>query len=89
MRTLNVWKLIAVASTLGMMMSLACHADVAVNTASAGQPHMVSARDHLQAAKAELTAAEENKGGHRENAMGLCDQAIAEVNAGIEYARTH
>jgi hypothetical protein len=89
MRTSNVWKLIAIASTLGMMLSLACHASVAVNSASAEQPHMQSARDHLQAAKAELQAADPNKGGHRENAMGLCDQAIAEVNAGIEYARTH
>src|SRR5580704_11199828 len=70
MRTSNVWKLIAIASTLGMMLSLACHASVAVNSASAEQPHMQSARDHLQAAKAELQAADPNKGGHRENAMG-------------------
>jgi hypothetical protein len=89
MRTLNVWKLIAIASSLGLMMSLACHADVAVNNASAGQPHMSAARDHLQAARAELNAAEADKGGHRVNAIGYCDQAIAEVNAGMNFAETH
>jgi hypothetical protein len=86
MRTFNVWKLLAVASTLGLMLSLACHADVAVQSASAGQPHMVAARDHLQAARAELNAAEADKGGHRVNAIGLCDQAISEVNAGMQFA---
>jgi len=32
---------------------------------------------------------EPNKGGHRERAIELVDQAINEVNAGIEFARSH
>ena len=39
-----------------------------------------------QSARAELGRAEPNKGGHREKAMGLIDQAIAEVRAGIAFA---
>jgi hypothetical protein len=86
---INVWKVIGITSTLGLLLSIACHSQVAVESAAAGQPHMASAREHLQAAKAELQAADADKGGHRENAIGLCDQALGEVNAGIEYARTH
>jgi hypothetical protein len=40
----------------------------------------------LQSARAELAAATPNKGGHRERALGLIDQAIAEVRAGIAFA---
>jgi hypothetical protein len=40
----------------------------------------------LQSARAELAAATANKGGHREKAMGLIDQAIGEVRAGIAFA---
>ena len=40
----------------------------------------------LQSARAELGAATPNKGGHREKAMGLIDQAISEVRAGIAFA---
>jgi hypothetical protein len=40
----------------------------------------------LQSARAELAAATPNKGGHRERALGLIDQAIGEVRAGIAFA---
>jgi hypothetical protein len=40
----------------------------------------------LQSARAELAAATPNKGGHRERGLGLIDQAIAEVRAGIAFA---
>ncbi len=43
----------------------------------------------LQSARAELAKAEPNKGGHRERALGMIDQAIAEVRAGIAFAATH
>jgi hypothetical protein len=87
---MNVWKPIAIASSSALAVLLACGGgQVAVTTAGAGQPHMETARDHISAAKAELQAAESNKGGHRETALGLCDNAIAEINAGIEYAKTH
>jgi hypothetical protein len=57
--------------------------------ASARQDHMISARSHLRQAKEQLEAAVADKGGHREKAIGLVNDAIAEVDSGIEYARTH
>ena len=50
---------------------------------------MVSARNHLRLAKEQLEAAVADKGGHREKAIALVNDAIAEVDSGIEYARTH
>ncbi|HLX06959.1 MAG TPA: hypothetical protein VKY89_03755 [Thermoanaerobaculia bacterium] len=57
--------------------------------ASADQPHMVAARDHLRLAKAELQAADADKGGHRVKALERVNEAIAEVDRGIEFDRTH
>ena len=51
-----------------------------------GQPHMQAALDHLQSARSELQVAVADKGGHRVRAIGLVDQAIGEVEAGMEYA---
>lgn len=56
---------------------------------ASGQPHMNAALDELRSARQELDAAVSDKGGHRTKAIGLIDEAIAEVEAGIEYARTH
>lgn len=60
----------------------AAHAQVA-------QPHMQNAIDHLKAARHALNHAEANKGGHREKAIQFIDQAIQEVNLGIQYANQH
>lgn len=57
--------------------------------ASADQPHMQAALDHLRAAKTELDAAEPDKGGHRVKAIALTKDAIAEVERGIAYDRRH
>ena len=57
--------------------------------ALAAQPNMQAALGSLQAARAELVKATPNKGGHRERALGLIDNAIAEVRAGIAFAATH
>ena len=48
------------------------------------QPHMVAALDHLRAAKAELERAERDKGGHRVEAIKDINQAIEQVQRGIE-----
>jgi hypothetical protein len=53
----------------------------------ADQPHMKSALSHLRAARAEIERAEHNKGGHRARAADLVNRAIAEVEAGIAYAK--
>jgi hypothetical protein len=58
-------------------------ASFAAGLAVAGQPHMQNAMHALRNSKAELEAALPDKGGHRVKAIGLVDQAIAEVNAGI------
>jgi hypothetical protein len=54
--------------------------------AQGNQPHMTRAIEDLQAARAELNAAERDKGGHRTTAVGLIDQAIGEVRAGMAVA---
>jgi hypothetical protein len=53
------------------------------------QPNMQAARGNLQTAKSELQKATPDKGGHRANAIGLVNSAIAEVNAGIAFDRRH
>lgn len=53
------------------------------------QPNMVNARSYLESALGNLNRASADKGGYREEAMRLVRAAIAEVNVGIEYDRTH
>jgi hypothetical protein len=53
----------------------------------ASQPHMVNARNDLNSALSELNQASSNKGGHRENAIKYVNDAINEVNLGIQYAQ--
>jgi len=55
--------------------------------AHAAQPHMRAALNHLRNARSELNAATADKGGHREAAIRIVNEAIREVEAGIEYAR--
>lgn len=62
--------------------------DITTATGS-DQPNMVEARKWLNMALDELNKATPNKGGYREQAIGLVQNAISEVNAGIEYANTH
>ena len=62
----------------------------AVRPASAEpQPNMVAAREHLKQARGSLEAAQPDKGGHRVKAIAAVDNAIAEVNAGIEFDNKH
>ncbi len=60
-------------------------ATLGAGTAYAIQEHMVNARNDLQQAANELNAAEHDKGGHREAALGLVQQAIDQVNQGIQF----
>jgi hypothetical protein len=59
-----------------------------VGYAIGAQPHMEAAIGLLQNARAELGAATPNKGGHREKAIALVDQAITQVRQGIAFAAT-
>ena len=56
-------------------------------TAYAVQTHMLNARDALQQAQSELQLADADKGGHRVNAINLVQQAIDQVNLGIQFAQ--
>ena len=58
-----------------------------IGQASARQEHMDAALRALQDARAELVAADNDKGGHRANAIGYVDSAIRETREGIDYAR--
>ena len=72
-----------------LLVGVAIVSSLGIGYALGAQPHMDAALALLQNARAELNQAEPNKGGHRERAMELIDQAVNEVNAGIEFARTH
>jgi hypothetical protein len=54
-------------------------------TAYAVQLHMVNARDDLQQSLTQLQQAIPDKGGHRDQAINLVEQAIGQVNLGIQY----
>jgi hypothetical protein len=54
-----------------------------------GQPKMRAAWQALSNAKSELEAASANKGGHREAALGLIQQAIEAIDQGMRYAASH
>ena len=56
-------------------------------TANAEQPNMQAALGQLRAARASLQRAVPDKAGHRDQAIALVDQAIAQVQAGIAAAR--
>ena len=53
------------------------------------QPDMTAALQHLREAQRNLESASRDKGGHRETALQLISQAIAEVEAGIQYDNRH
>ncbi|HEY2091442.1 MAG TPA: hypothetical protein VGJ81_06115 [Thermoanaerobaculia bacterium] len=57
--------------------------------ATAAQPHMNTALEHLRLARTALEKADADKGGHRAAAIDLTDRAIHEVEEGMGYARHH
>lgn len=57
--------------------------------ARAEQGNMDRALASLQDALQSLRQATPNKGGHKEIAVQLIEQAIGEVNAGIQFANQH
>jgi hypothetical protein len=81
-------KLISTCSTLAVLIGLSLYSmnGPAQNAdMSRHEPHMSAALGHLQQARAELDKATPNKGGHREKAIGLVDQAIQQVQQGEVY----
>ena len=72
--------------TRKLLFGVAIAGSVGIGYAIGAQPHMTETVTLLQSARAELAAATPNKGGHRERALGLIDQAIGEIRAGIAFA---
>ena len=68
------------------LLGSAIAASMGIGYAIGAQPHMTESIALLQSARGELAAATPNKGGHRERALSLIDQAIGEVRAGIAFA---
>jgi hypothetical protein len=60
-----------------------------VKPANAYQGNMERALDSLHEALKSLQESTANKGGHRGRAMGLVRQAIAETQAGVNFADEH
>ena len=82
-------KPVAACSTLGLLIGLSVYSlgnPPQNRQQSREEPHMSAALGHLQEAKAELEKATPNKGGHREKAMQLVDQAMQQVRAGEVYS---
>ena len=69
-------------AVLGLSIAMVFSAGVVIGA----QPHMQNALGSLQSAKSQLQQASNNKSGHRVRAIELIDQAISEVQAGINYA---
>jgi hypothetical protein len=69
-----------------LVLGTAIAASMGIGYAIGAQPHMTETVTLLQSARAELATATPNKGGHRERALGLIDQAIGEVRAGVAFA---
>ena len=69
-----------------LLLGAAIATSAGIGYAIGAQPHMSESLALLQSARGELQAATPNKGGHRERALGLIDQAIGEVRAGIAFA---
>jgi hypothetical protein len=72
-----------------LLIGIAIVSSLGIGYALGAQPHMDAALALLQNARAELAAAEPNKGGHRERGLALIDQAIGQVREGIAFAATH
>lgn len=84
-------KFVAACSTLTLLIGLSWYSVVHAQTAGMArhEPHMSAAMGHLEQAKAELERAVPNKGGHRERALELVNQALQQVQEGEAYYEQH
>jgi hypothetical protein len=69
-----------------LVLGIAVASSLGIGYAVGAQPHMDATLGLLRSARAELAQATPNKGGHRERALGLIDQAIEQVRQGIAFA---
>jgi len=100
---MNIWKISTVTLTIALAVVVGRNAVSSASAApdhtaqssvqgwdwGVEQPHMEKAKADLQAARHSLEVAAENKGGWRVLALKHTDEAIAEVQRGIEYGKGH
>jgi hypothetical protein len=85
-------RIVAACSTLAILIGMSLYSmgnppqnrEMAIH-----EPHMSAAYGHLRQARAELEKAAPNKGGYRDKAMQLVDQAMQEVQNGEAYYQEH
>ena len=84
-------KVMAACSALVVLMGLSLYSVLHAQDRQMAihEPHMSAAYGHLQQAKAELERAAANKGGHREKAMQMVDQAMRQIEEGEQYYQQH
>jgi hypothetical protein len=84
-------KMIAALGTLSLLLGMGWYstAHAQMHSMARHEPHMSAAMGHLHQAKDELERATPNKGGHRERAMQLIDQAMQQVQEGEQYYEQH
>ena len=75
--------------TIAAVLTATTFSVLGAGTAYAYQEHMFNARNDLQQGLNELQLAEHDKGGHREQAVNLVQQAIDQVNQGIQWGQQH
>lgn len=71
-----------------LLMGVAVASSLGIVYAIGAQPRLPATIGLLQKARAELAATMPGRGGHRERALALVDQAIAEVHEGISATAT-
>jgi hypothetical protein len=79
---MNFWKWTSLA--LAGLLVLVLGSGLVRPAAAGEQPHMRSALVNLKAAKGQLEKSSVDKGGHRVKAIELTQQAIDEVQKGVE-----
>ena len=85
-------RIITAAGTLAVLIGLSIYSlgrPAQTHEMAEHEPHMSAALGHLQEARAELDKAASNKGGHKERALQLVDEAIQQVRQGEVYYEQH
>jgi len=86
---MNLWKIGSVALTVFVAVVIGFGIFQYETASAEPQPHMGAAHELLKEARGLLERAEPNKGGHRERAIELVDQAIRQTDEGIKWANSH
>jgi hypothetical protein len=85
-------KIITLASSLAVLIGLSVYSlgrPAQTHEMAAHEPHMSAAMGHLEQAKSELERSAPNKGGHREKAIQLVNEAMQQVQQGEAYFEQH